>query len=67
MHYTKENNTVSSHTIIYVHVYVVKLQELSFKQNDTLRIFFYSVFVIPLNAFLFDFIIQYIFSFSSYT
>lgn len=39
VHYTKENKTVSSHTIIYVHVYVVKLQKLSFKENDTLRMF----------------------------
>lgn len=37
--YTKENNTVSSHTTIYVHVYVVKQQKLSFKENDTPRMF----------------------------
>lgn len=39
MPYTKDNNTVSSHTIIYVQVYVVKLQKPSFKENDTLRMF----------------------------
>lgn len=37
--YTKENNTVSSHTTIYVHVYVVKQQKLCFKENDTPRMF----------------------------
>lgn len=37
--YTKENNTVSFHTIVYVHVYVVKQQKLSFKGKDTLRLF----------------------------